>query len=120
MLKRMSKRMSKRISKQSALALALCAAGVLPALTPATAWADGCYTCGGGSSDSCKDYCRYSGQDTFATRRSCDAKGCKISGTSSCPTAANYKVCLAPSPAPGQGGGTTVASIPWCAAPPRS
>ncbi len=50
-----------------------------------------CYTCSSGSS--CQ-YCRSgSGKDTSADRKSCESKGCKISGTASCPTAANYKVC---------------------------
>lgn len=56
-------------------------------------YADGCYTCGSGSSENCKHYCRYSGSDTFENRKKCEKAGCKISGTASCPTAANYKVC---------------------------
>jgi len=58
-------------------------------------YADGCYICGSGSSSNCKDYCRYSGSDSFENRKKCEKAGCKISGTSSCPTAANYKVCSA-------------------------
>lgn len=56
-------------------------------------YADGCYTCGSGSSENCKHYCKYSGSDTFENRKKCEKAGCKISGTASCPTAANYKVC---------------------------
>jgi hypothetical protein len=103
------------MSTLSTLALGLAAACALPVFSVSAAWADGCYTCGGGSSDACKDYCRYSGQDTFAARKTCESKGCKVSGTASCPTAANYKVCLAPAPAQ-----PVLAAIPWCAAPPRS
>ena len=62
---------------------------------PANA-SDGCYTCGSGSSEACKHYCRYGSSDTSAARKACEAKGCKISGTGSCPTAVNYKVCSAP------------------------
>ncbi len=63
------------------------------AVTPAMA--DNCYLCGSGSTDACKNYCKYSGPDTFENRKKCQAAGCKITGTSSCPTAANYKVCVA-------------------------
>ncbi len=56
-------------------------------------FADGCYICGSGSSDACKNYCRYSGSDTFANRKLCQQRGCKVTGTASCPTAVNYKVC---------------------------
>jgi hypothetical protein len=58
-------------------------------------YADGCYTCGSGSSENCKHYCRYSGSDTFENRKKCEKAGCKITGTASCPTASNYKVCSA-------------------------
>jgi hypothetical protein len=50
-----------------------------------------CYTCGSGSD--CQ-YCKSeSGKDTSEDRKACEKKGCKITGTASCPTAANYKVC---------------------------
>ncbi|EHQ08456.1 hypothetical protein Lepil_3803 [Leptonema illini DSM 21528] len=62
--------------------------------TPALS-ADGCYICGSGSTDACRDYCRYSGSDTFDNRKKCEKAGCKVSGTASCPTAVNYKVCNA-------------------------
>ncbi|TGK07422.1 hypothetical protein EHO59_04790 [Leptospira semungkisensis] len=55
--------------------------------------ADGCYLCAEGSSDMCRDYCRFSGSDSFDTRKRCEGKGCKITGTAACPTASNYKVC---------------------------
>ncbi|MFN3603532.1 MAG: hypothetical protein ACK4UJ_02345 [Leptonema sp. (in: bacteria)] len=58
-------------------------------------YADGCYLCGSGSSSNCKDYCRYTGSDTFENRKKCEKAGCKITGTASCPTAANYKICNA-------------------------
>lgn len=80
------------------------------------AFADGCYICSNGSSPDCKDYCRYTGQDTFQARHQCEKKGCKIGGTASCPTAVNYKVCIAPT----EKVDTTVAAIPWCAAAWRS
>ncbi|MCW7468117.1 hypothetical protein [Leptospira kanakyensis] len=50
--------------------------------------AEDCFLCGSGSSNGCEQ-CR--GKD----RKVCEAKGCKISGTSSCSTAANVKVCHA-------------------------
>ncbi|WP_408605702.1 hypothetical protein [Leptospira fainei] len=57
--------------------------------------ADGCYLCAVGSSDSCRDYCRFSGAESFDTRKKCENKGCKVTGTASCPTASNSKVCSA-------------------------
>lgn len=60
-------------------------------VTPA--WADNCYLCGAGSSDYCKNYCKYPGKDTQQNRKKCSDAGCKISGTATCPTAVNYKVC---------------------------
>jgi hypothetical protein len=72
------------------------AACLVPSLAATEARADGCYICSSGSTPNCKDYCRYSGQDTFAARKACEQRGCKIGGTASCPTAVNYKVCMAP------------------------
>lgn len=60
---------------------------------PGTARADGCYLCGSGSSTACQDYCRYTGADTFTARKLCAKRGCKVSGTSSCPTSGGYKIC---------------------------
>ncbi len=60
----------------------------------APAMADGCYMCGSGSSDACKNYCKYSGSDTSEARKKCEKAGCKISGTASCSTAANVKICV--------------------------
>ncbi|MBI3396140.1 MAG: hypothetical protein HY042_09925 [Spirochaetia bacterium] len=57
--------------------------------------ADGCYGCGSGSSASCKDYCRYSGEDTWDNRHKCEALGCKIASTTSDCSASNYVVCTA-------------------------
>lgn len=51
--------------------------------------ADGCYNCGSGSS---ANQCRYYGSDTSEQRKKCESMGCKITGTSSCSTAANVKV----------------------------
>ncbi|RHX91778.1 hypothetical protein [Leptospira stimsonii] len=59
--------------------------------------ADGCYICTSGSTDLCRDYCRYTGSDTFDNRKKCQDKGCKVGGTASCPSASNYKVCSAKS-----------------------
>lgn len=63
--------------------------------------ADGCYNCGSGSSSSCNQ-CRYGDKDTSDARKACEKKGCKISGTSSCSSAANVKVCKV-EPAANQG-----------------
>ncbi|MGJ4753451.1 hypothetical protein [Leptospira kmetyi] len=57
--------------------------------------ADGCYICTSGSTDLCRDYCRFTGSDTFDNRKKCQDKGCKVGGTASCPSASNYKVCSA-------------------------
>ncbi|PNV73972.1 hypothetical protein BES34_016270 [Leptospira inadai serovar Lyme] len=56
--------------------------------------ADGCYLCAVGSADSCRDYCRFSGPESFDTRKKCENKGCKVAGIASCPTASNSKVCV--------------------------
>ena len=58
--------------------VAVCAA---PVLMSPLAWASGCYLCGGGSSENCKNYCRYSGVDTFAARKECEKPGGRVSGT---------------------------------------
>ncbi|MBE7413051.1 MAG: hypothetical protein L6Q54_13345 [Leptospiraceae bacterium] len=55
-------------------------------------YADGCYICASGSS--CQQ-CKYKGSDTFDQRKKCEAAGCKVTGTASCSTAANVKVCSA-------------------------
>lgn len=92
---------------------ALLALALLPFAPIGTAVADGCYTCGSGSSEQCKNYCRHAGPDTFAARKECEKRGCKISGTASCPTAVNYKVCMAPV----QDSGKTVAAVLQCVQP---
>ena len=61
------------------------------------ALADLCFNCGSGSSNGCKQCKSRSGKDTSADRKKCRARGCKISGTGSCSTAANVKVCSLPS-----------------------
>lgn len=66
------------------------------AATSRTASADGCYICASGSSATCRDYCRYTGAETWENRRRCEQRGCRIGGTASCPTAANMRVCVAP------------------------
>lgn len=47
-----------------------------------------CLLCGSGSSGACSGarQCR-------GSRKACRAKGCKITGTGSCSTAANVKIC---------------------------
>ena len=55
-----------------------------------------CFLCGSGSSGGCSGAreCRAAGgKDTSAARKACKARGCKISGTTSCSTAANVKIC---------------------------
>ncbi len=76
----------KKIVLVAAMALAAFAA------VPTVAFADGCYLCGSGSTNGCKQ-CRYGAKDTGDARKACESKGCKVSGTASCSTAANVKVC---------------------------
>jgi hypothetical protein len=52
---------------------------------------DGCYNCGSGSDNNIKQ-CKYHSSDTQSQRKNCRNSGCKISGTSSCSSAANVKV----------------------------
>ncbi len=54
-----------------------------------------CYMCGSGSS--CQQ-CRAGGDDTQAARNACKTRGCNITGTTSCSSAANVKVCERPAP----------------------
>jgi hypothetical protein len=54
--------------------------------------ANKCYNCGSGSSNDCKQ-CMINGSDSNNNRKACEKAGCKISGTASCSTAANVKVC---------------------------
>ena len=70
--------------------LALCSVALLAG--PALA-GDLCFNCGSGSSNGCKQCKSRSGKDTQQDRKTCKDLGCKISGTSSCSTAANVKVC---------------------------
>lgn len=55
--------------------------------------ADGCYICSPGSSEACKHYCRYRGDDDWENRKKCQNAGCDIAGTASCPAGGNYQVC---------------------------
>ncbi|AFM12881.1 hypothetical protein [Turneriella parva] len=55
-----------------------------------TIYANKCVNCASGSS--CQQ-CRLGGKDTFDARKRCEKMGCKITGTGSCSTAANVKVC---------------------------
>lgn len=50
-----------------------------------------CFMCSSGSS--CNYCVSPSGSDSQKDREYCKKKGCKISGTTSCPSAANYKYC---------------------------
>ena len=50
-----------------------------------------CFLCGSGSS--CEQCPSPSGKDTWDDRHKCESKGCKVSGTTSCSTAANVKKC---------------------------
>jgi len=53
-------------------------------------FAEDCLLCGSGSKNGCQQ-CR-------GDRKSCENKGCKVSGTGSCSTAANVKICQADKP----------------------
>jgi hypothetical protein len=90
---------------------------VLVLAAPAVSAAGGCYVCGAGSAVVCRDYCRYDGADTFDARHRCAAKGCRVSGTSTCPSQGGQggaQVCEAPRNA----GAGTVAQCEM-PAPPR-
>lgn len=50
-----------------------------------------CFLCGSGSS--CQQCKSASGKDSQKDRKICEQRGCKVSGTTSCSTAANVKVC---------------------------
>ncbi len=55
--------------------------------------AETCFSCGRESKGACQG-----AQQCRGTRDSCTKSGCKISGTSSCSTAANVKICAAAKP----------------------
>lgn len=57
----------------------------------ASAGSSFCFLCGSGSS--CQQCPSPSGKDTWDDRKKCEAKGCKVSGTTSCSTAVNVKKC---------------------------
>lgn len=85
-------------------------------LAPAAARADGCYACGAGSTPQCRDYCRYTGADTFDARKRCERQGCKITGPSSCPTGGNYVICRRGAGPNDQSGAVIASAQPrWCA-----
>lgn len=54
---------------------------------------DKCVMCGSGSSNGCQQCKLNNNEDSFKNRKACENAGCKISGTTSCSTAANVKVC---------------------------
>lgn len=77
--------------RRLALAVSLAVSSLL--VVPSLAFAsDTCVTCGSGSSNGCQQ-CRLPGGDNQANRKNCEKKGCKITGTASCSSAANVKVC---------------------------
>ena len=84
-----------------------------PMASPATAKADGCYACGPGSSGACGGFCRYSGNDSFAARKQCESKGCRVTGTAACPPSG--AVCKAPAARPSDAASMPT-QIAWCAA----
>ncbi len=55
-----------------------------------TTYANKCANCS--SSSSCNQ-CRLGSKDTSEGRKRCEKMGCKITGTGSCSTASNVKVC---------------------------
>ena len=61
-------------------------AAVIFSMTAPVFAGEGCYICGSGKQ------CKYHGSDTFDQRKKCKSNGCKVSGTTSCSTAANVKV----------------------------
>ena len=69
-------------------------------LASSPAMASLCFLCGSGSSNGCKQCRSRSGGDTSKDRGICKKLGCKISGTASCSTAANVKVCRIKTSAP--------------------
>lgn len=104
--------MSKLLEKVLFVAAVFMAA---PVIAPTSARADGCYQCGDKSTDACKSFCRFTGEDTFAARKDCEKRGCKVGSSRpvACP-AEPSKICIAPTTSTG----TTVASIPWCSSTP--
>lgn len=80
-------RLLKVLSIAMALLAGVSSAGVSSA---GVARADGCYLCARGSS--C-DQCRYGANDTQEARKACEARGCKVQGTTTCSGAANIHYC---------------------------
>jgi len=73
------------------MVLALFAFVATSAINKVSASANLCFLCGSGSS--CQQCPSDSGKDTQADRKKCEAKGCKVSGTTSCSSAVNVKKC---------------------------
>ena len=67
--------------------VAVCLFGVVASFS-SVALAGDCFLCARDSSGSCAG-----AQQCRGTRDSCRKSGCKISGTASCSTAANVKIC---------------------------
>ena len=63
-------------------------AGLAALATPATAYAEDCLLCGHDSKDGCAG-----AQQCRGSREHCKSIGCEITGTGSCSTAANVKIC---------------------------
>ena len=55
-------------------------------------YADKCVNCNQSKSKNGMKQCALNGRDTSSTRKKCRKAGCKITGNSSCSTAANGKV----------------------------
>lgn len=92
-----------------AMAVTLSMAALM--LLAAPALADLCFTCRGGTP--CH-YCRAEGgKDTQQARERCKKLGCEITGYGSCPTAANYKVCMLPAPSGARPTSQTSAYFPF-------
>ncbi len=66
--------------------------------------ASDCFNCAADSTDACSGK-----QQCSDSREECRKKGCKITGTASCSTAANVKKCEAPKPEKKN----ATAAIPW-------
>jgi len=76
---------------------------------PLQALAKDCLLCSSSSSNGCQQ-CDAGGTDSKA-RSACEKAGCKVTGTGSCSTAANVKVCKADAELP------TPEPVLWCENP---
>lgn len=84
-----------------------------PLVYSTTARADGCYACGAGSSPACGGFCRFTGNDSFAARKQCENKGCRVTSATTCP--ASGAICRAPTKPASEPVYST--QIAWCSAP---